>query len=449
MKQGRVDRLLPYDLETEQSVLASVLLETDAFHRALEFVTGADFFRESHRVIWQAMTRLIEAGKPVELVSLRRELAEHEDLEAAGGASYLVNLLNVVPNGANARFYAKVVRELSIRRQLIRVGETLEQRAATAEIGELEHLGEQATQAVMELNGVHEKDALEPVGAILRRVTARMEAGGLQGLMTGYPDLDHLMGGFAPGDMVILAARPSQGKTALALNIAENIVKRGKGVLVVSLEMSADQLGQRLLASQSTVAASLIQTPEGRADLEVWARIAKAVAALNDAPLFVDDTGVAKPEEIRLKAERLSRSHPLALIVVDYVQLMDAGGRQDNEAAALTRISRGLKRAARQLGVPILVLSQLSRDIEKAREREPRLSDLRGSGALEADADVVIFLHRTPRLAHDQSISHEEVKVLVGKNRNGPTGRLGLIFRKEYVRFESIKREEKDGEKGS
>lgn len=403
-------KLLPHDIEAEQCVLAALILDPLIYDRVAELITGDDFHRKAHQVIWGALEKLIHADNPVELVSLRRTLAEDEQLAEVGGASYLANLLNTIPNAANARYYSRVVRECSLRRQLIQACDQLGDRAYSDE--QLTAIMEDADRVVAQLSTPGVAKGIEPIGAILERVMADLAKGTTQSLLSGYPDLDRKTGGFARGELIILAGRPSQGKTALALNIAEYVaLKQAGSVLVFSIEMSADQLGRRLLSAGRDATA---------------------------ARLFVDDSGTLTPLQVRAKARQVAKHQPLDLVVIDYVQLMASDRRRDNEHQAILDIYRDLKRIAKELNVPILVLSQMSRRVEQAgREREPKLSDLYGGG--EAEADVVIFLHRSPRLAMDETSSHEEVKVIVGKNRNGPTGMLKLIFRKAQVRFESMR----------
>lgn len=401
-------KLLPHDIEAEQCVLAALILDPLAHDRVSELITAEDFHRQAHKLIFGALEKLIRSGDPVELVSLRRTLAENEQLAEVGGASYLANLLNTIPNAANVHYYSRVVRECSLRRQVIQACSQLGDRAYSDE--QLAGILEDADRVVAQLSTSGTTKDIEPIGAILERVLADLQTG-TSGLKTGYPDLDWKTGGFRKGELIILAGRPSQGKTALALNIAQNVAhKQRKPVLVFSLEMSADQLGQRVLA----------------------AGIDKTAA-----PLFVDDSGALTPLQVRAKARQITAQEPLSLVMIDYVQLMTSDRRRDKEHQMILDIYRDLKRMAKELNVPILVLSQMSRRVEQSgREGEPKLSDLYGGG--EAEADVVIFLHRSPRLAMDENQTHEEVKIIVGKNRNGPTGIVKLIFRRKQLRFESI-----------
>jgi replicative DNA helicase len=434
-----LERPLPQNLEAERSVLGAILLDNHALNAALENLRIEDFFLEQHRRVFQRMMDLGESQQAIDLVTLSDELHRRGELEASGGAAYLASLVDGMPKVANIEHYARIVKEKALLRNLIHTTHGIQQRAFEGE-EDSDAILDNAESSIFALAEDRIRVGLLPMKEIVQKNFDRLEkifreGKSLTGISTGYSELDKLTSGLQPSELLILAARPSQGKTALALNLAENIaVRAGHPVAIFSLEMSKESLLQRMVASVAQVDAHKFRT--GHLGKEDWKRMADALGELASAPLWIDDAGAITVVEIGAKARRLKRDKGLAMLVVDYLQLINARGRFNNRNEEVSTITRGLKALAKELQVPVLVLSQLTRAPERD-ERRPQLADLRESGAIEQDADVVMFIYRPnffkPGATPEE---REETELLVAKQRNGPTDRIKFVFRSRLTRFE-------------
>jgi len=436
-----IDRLPPQSIEAEQSVLGSVLIDRDAMIEIADFLRPEDFYRQAHARIYAVMLDLSERREPIDIVTVSESLERGGDLEAIGGRAYLATLSNQTPTAVHAAQYARIVERKAVLRNLIGAAGKI------AGIGyeDPAEIGEAIDRAEAELFAVSERRVaagFSPLRGLLHDAYDRLDylhahRGEISGVRTGFGDLDALTTGLQRSDLVILAARPSVGKTSFALNIAEHAAVRDKQVVgLFSLEMSKEQLVLRLLSSVSGIDSQRLRT--GFLEELDFARIAPAMNALSEAPIFIDDTPNISTMELRTKARRLQAESGLDLVVVDYLQLMQSSvaSRDANRVQEVSEISRGLKALARELKVPVVALSQLSRQPEMRESKEPRLSDLRESGSIEQDADLVMFLYREKdRGADDQHADGEVVKLKLAKHRNGPTGEIDLWFKKAQTRF--------------
>ena len=438
-----IDRLPPQNLDSEQAVLGSILIDRDAIIEVADFLHTEDFYRQAHGRIFAAMLQLFEKREPIDVVTVAETLERDGDLEAIGGASYLSTLGNDTPTAVHVAQYGRIVERKAVLRRLIQAAGKI------AAIGYEDgaDIQESIDRSEAELFAVSQhrsNDGFSPLRTLLHDAYDRLDylhahRGEIVGIASGFADLDQLTTGFQPSDLVVLAARPSLGKTSLALNVAEHAaVREGKTVGVFSLEMSKEQLVLRLLSSVAAIDSQRLRS--GFLEELDFARIAPALQALSDAPVYIDDTPNISTMELRTKARRLQAEHGLDLLIVDYLQLMQATtqSRDANRVQEVSEISRGLKGLARELKVPVLALSQLSRQPEMRESREPRLSDLRESGAIEQDADLVLFLWRERDKPGDESeIDGEVVNLRLAKHRNGPTGEVKLWFKKSQTRFMS------------
>jgi replicative DNA helicase len=443
------DRRPPYTEEAEQAVLGAMLLDQDAILRAGEHVDDTMFYREGHRRIFRSMLSISERGAVVDPLTLSDELARRGELEASGGKDYIAFLVDAVPTAANVEYHAKIVREKALLRRLIEVStsivtEAFDGRRLAGELldeaeAKIFQIGEQQNSG----NFTRIKELLWPA---MEKIEAQSKAGNaVTGVATGFRDLDEMTSGFQPSDLVIVAARPSMGKTAFTLNIAQHVaITEQKSVAFFSLEMSKDSLVQRMLTSEARIDAQTLR--KGRLRDDDYPRLARAAGILSHAPVFIDDTPGISVLEMRSKARRLKSDHGLDLIIVDYLQLM-TGPSSENRQQEVSQISRGLKALAKELSVPVVALSQLSRAVDSragAEKGRPVLSDLRESGAIEQDADLIMFLFREEVYAErengvlkDPSVEGK-AEVIIGKQRNGPIGSVPLFFHKQYTRFEGI-----------
>lgn len=434
-----LERPLPQNLEAERSVLGAVLLDNHALNAAMENLRTEDFFLEQHRRVFQRMVELIENQQAIDLVTLSDELHRRGELEASGGAAYLASLVDGIPKVANVEHYARIVKEKALLRNLIHATHGIQQRAFEAEEG-ADTILDNAESSIFAVAEDRMRVGLVPMKEIVQKNVDRLErifreGKSITGVSTGYGELDRLTSGLQPSELLILAARPSQGKTALALNLAENMaVRAGHPVAIFSLEMSKESLLQRMLASVAEVDAHKFRT--GHLGRDDWKRMADALGKLASAPLWIDDAGAVTVAEIGAKARRLKREKGLALLIVDYLQLISARGRFGNRNEEVSSITRGLKALAKELQVPVLVLSQLTRAPERD-ERRPQLADLRESGAIEQDADVVMFIYR-PNFFKPGATPEErdQAELLLAKQRNGPTDRIKFVFLSRHTRFE-------------
>src|SRR3989475_8391480 len=435
-----LEKPLPNNLDAERSVLGAVILDNNALNAAIENLKPEDFFLDQHRRVFTQMIALGENQQAIDLVTLTEELHRRGDLEAAGGAPYLASLADGMPKVSNIEYYARIVKEKAMLRNLIHATLNIQQNAFEGEDG-ADAILDNAESSIFALAEDRVKAGLVSIKDVVKDNFERLErifreGKSITGISTGYGELDKLLSGLQPSELIILAARPSQGKTALALNFAENIaVRAGLPVAIFSLEMSKESLLQRLVASVAQIDAHKFRT--GHLGREDWRRMTEALGQIASAPLWIDDASSLTVVEIGAKARRLKREKGgLALLIVDYLQLISARGRFSNRNEEVSSITRGLKGLAKELQIPVLVLSQLTRAPERD-ERRPQLADLRESGAIEQDADVVMFIYR-PNFFKADALPEwrDQADLLVAKQRNGPTDRVRLIFKSRQTRFE-------------
>lgn len=435
-------RVPPHSIEAEQAVLGGLMLSPDSLDKVADKLTDDDFYRKDHRLIWRAINELANKGMPCDAITLGDWFVANETAEMVGGASYLMELANSTPSAANIGAYGDIVREKSVLRMLIDAGTLITEdgfRPEGKSVQEVMELAEQRVFRIAESGARGKKDIVsvrEAVGEAFRMLTERYEKRGqLTGLSTGFTDLDELTSGLQPSDLIIIAARPSMGKTAFALNLAEAAAMRGKkAVAVFSMEMSASQLAFRLISSLGRVHAQHLRN--GDLAEEDWPRVTSAITMLSDAKIFIDDTPAMSPVEMRSRARRLQREHGLGMIVIDYLQLMQVPGNSENRATEISEISRGLKALAKELNVPVIALSQLNRSLEQRADKRPMMSDLRESGAIEQDADVIMFIYRDDYY-NKESADKGLAEIIIGKQRNGPTDTVKLAFLGHYTKFEN------------
>lgn len=436
-------KLPPQNVDAEMSLLGAVLIDEETLADISEHVTAKDFYDKRHAMIYAAMMRLYEKHRPVDLLTLTDELKKKKELDTVGGSAYITELTNYVPTAAHAETYAEMVAQKAVRRRLIK---------ASGEISEMgfdedtttQELLEKAEAELFSVSDQSLKQDLVSIESILTESFDRMEElhrnkGSLRGVRTGYRDLDNMTAGLQRSDLIILAARPAMGKTTLVTNLAYNVATVAKqSVLFFSLEMSKEQLVDRMLADASGVDAWNIRT--GNLSDEDFSKLSEAMGEMAEAPIFIDDTPGVSVLEMRTKARRAAHEQPLGLIIVDYLQLMQSSGRSDgNRVQEVSEISRGLKLIARELNVPVVALSQLSRSVESRSPQIPQLSDLRESGSIEQDADIVMFIYREDYYNPDTDRQHI-TDLIIAKHRNGPTGKVELYFHPERLRFTSVDR---------
>jgi replicative DNA helicase len=431
----------PQNLEAEESVLGAMMLSPGAIGAVSEVLDASDFYRESHAKIYRAALALYAKGEPVDAITLVDELEERGELEDAGGRGRIHELAALVPASANAGHYARIVREMATLRGLIRAGGEIS-RLGWERPGEAVDLVDRAEQVVFDLSQARVTSEFSHIEELLKdsfeRITALYEAGAeVTGTPAGFRDLDRLTSGFQPGNLIIVAARPSMGKSAFGLGMAANLAVRDeRPVAIFTLEMSKSEVTQRLMCSEAKVESQRLRT--GKLGADDWPRLTAACDRLAKAPVYVDDTGSITMMEIRSKARRLkSREPELGLIVVDYLQLMTSGATVENRVQEVSQISRSLKILARDLDVPILAMSQLSRAVEQRHDKRPILSDLRESGSIEQDADLVMFIYRD-EYYNEESDQQGIAEVHLAKHRNGPTDTVKLSFLKRYAKFADL-----------
>ena len=438
-------RVPPHSIEAEQAVLGGLMLAPEAYDRINDKLTANDFYRRDHQLIYRAIAELAEKNRPFDAVTLGEWFESQGHMDLVAGGAYLVELASTTPSAANIAAYAEIVRDKAVMRQLIEVGTEIVNDAFQPEGKESDEMlaiAEQKVFAIAEQGArgrtdfVAMNDALKDAFEVLR---VRSESGGtVTGLPTGYTEFDMMTAGLQPTDLVILAARPAMGKTTFALNIAEYAaIKSKKAVAVFSMEMSAGQLAMRLISSVGRINATRLRT--GQLEDEDWSRVTSAIRILKDqAKVFIDDTPGLSPDVLRSKARRLKREHDLGLIVIDYLQLMSVPGNNENRATEISEISRSLKGLAKELNVPVIALSQLNRSLETRTDKRPVMADLRESGAIEQDADVIVFIYRDDYYNRENSPDKGLAEVIIGKQRNGPTGSVKLKFFGEYTRFDNL-----------
>lgn len=433
----------PQSVDAEASLLGAILIDSDAIVKIADIIDVRDFYDERHGFIYEAVTKLYEAHRPIDVLTLSDELKSSKRLEQIGGAGFLTELTNYVPTAAHVEQYAAMVAQKAMRRRLIKASQDIVS-LGYDEGRSLQELIEQAESRLFEVSQQHVTQDVVSLETILAESFDRLDElhkdkGKIRGIPTGFKDLDGLLAGFQRSDLIILAARPSMGKTALALNLAHNVaVKAGESVLMFSLEMSKEQLVDRMLAMESGVDAWALRT--GNLNDSDFEKIGQAMGTLSEAQIFIDDTPGITVSDLRTKARREAHQRPLGLLIVDYLQLMSGGGKyasEGNRVQEISEISRGLKGIARELNVPILALSQLSRSVESRSPQIPQLADLRESGSIEQDADVVAFIYREEYYKPDTD-RKSITDIFIKKHRNGPTGGIELFFDKEKQRFRSL-----------
>jgi replicative DNA helicase len=440
------DRQPPYAPEAEISVLGGMLIDGDAVAKALEFVDDTMFYREANRRVFRAMARLFQRGQVIDPITLGEELNKTDELEGIGGISYIAELLDAVPTAANIEYHARIVRERALLRRLIEASSQIIRDSYEPGERTVEEILDVAEQKIFQVAQSHEREGFVWIKKVLYPTFEKIEQlqaakGGLTGIPTGLHDLDEMTAGLQRGDLIVVAARPSMGKTALVTGVGLHAaISHQVPVAIFSLEMSKQQIVQRMLCSEALV--DLGRLMRGRLQDEDFGRLAQAAGHLNTAPVWIDDSGSLTVLEMRAKARRLKADQPdLGLVIVDYIQLMHTGRDMENRTQEVSTISRGLKALAKELAVPIIALSQLSRAPEQRSDHRPQLSDLRESGSIEQDADVVMFLYRPEYYLRPVEVQEQEVQgkaeLIIGKQRNGPTGTVDLYFRKECARFES------------
>jgi len=434
------EKLPPQNNDAEQSLLGCLMLDKEAITKVVDFIRAEDFYKSIHQDIYQSMVDLYERSEPIDILSISARLKEKNRLEGVGGASYLTSLINTVPTATHVYNYAKIVRQKKILRDLISASEEIGL-SAFNETEEVDILLDKAEKAVFNIGQRSLTQAFLPIKDILSDTFERLDelskyAGKMRGVPTGLADLDKVLGGLQRSDLVILAARPSMGKTSLALDIARNVaVLENKSVGLFSLEMSKDQLADRLLASLANI--NLWNLRNGRLTSDDYSRLQHAMGSLSDSPLYIDDAGSVNILQIRAMARRLQANKGLDLIVIDYLQLMEPMNRFASPVQQVTENSRALKMLAKELNIPVLVLSQLSRAVEQRTPAIPKLSDLRESGAIEQDADVVLMIYREDKYT-ENSLNPNVAKVIIGKHRNGPTGDIDLYFDENRASFRNL-----------
>jgi replicative DNA helicase len=444
--EQRIDQLRvpPQSVEAEQAVLGGLMLAPDAYDRIADQVTEHDFYRRDHQLIYRAIRELAEKNKPFDAVTLGEWFESMGLAEQVAGGAYLIELASTTPSAANIVAYAEIVRDKAVLRKLIEVGTGIVNdgfQPDGRDSSEILSSAEQQVFAIAEA-GARGRTDFTPVNKALSEAfdvlqTRYANGGTVTGLPTGYTDFDEMTAGLQPTDLIIVAARPAMGKTTLALNMAEHAaIRTKKAVAVFSMEMSASQLALRLISSNGRVNAQRLRS--GQLEDEDWSRVTSAIRMLRDAKIFIDDTPGLSPDVLRAKARRLKREHDLGLIVIDYLQLMAVPGNSENRATEISEISRSLKHLAKELNVPVIALSQLNRSLESRADKRPVMADLRESGAIEQDADVIVFIYRDDYYNKENSPDKGLAEIIIGKQRNGPTGSVKLKFFGEYTRFDNL-----------
>lgn len=443
----QIDNLPPQNIEAEKSLLGSILLDKEAIVKIADFLRPEDFYRPNHKEVYQAMLSLYESKNPIDIVTLSNELEKTKKLKEIGGASYVTNLANSVPSSAHAVQYAKIIQSKATLRRLISASQRVMEMGYDQKKN-IEEILDGAEKTIFEVSQAHLASDFIPIREILAESFDRIDElhkhkGKLRGIGTGFTGLDNILAGFQKSDMIVIAARPSMGKTSLALNIAAHAAIREKVPAgVFSLEMSKEQLVDRLICSEAGIDSWKLRT--GKLSEDDFPRIGYAMGVLSEAPLYIDDSPMLNVMEIRTKARRLQAEYGLGMVIVDYLQLMAGSSRHDdNRVQEISEISRSLKALARELNIPVIAVSQLSRAVEMRPDHRPQLADLRESGSIEQDADVVIFLFREDY--YDKDTDRKNIAdILIKKHRNGPTGELELYFAAEQLAFKNLEKQREE-----
>lgn len=439
-------KLPPQHIEAEQSVLGGILIENEAINRVMELLGADDFYRDAHRKIFDALINLSERDEPADLITLTNELRKIDQLDSIGGASYLASLIDSVPTAANIEYYARIVKEKAILRKLIQTStEIITQ--SYEDRGDVEGFLDEAERAIFEISEKRVRPSFYPIREIVKqsfttieRLFKKKEA--VTGVPSGFKELDRMTAGFQPSDLIIIAGRPSMGKTAFCLDVAEYAAIENKiPVAIFSLEMSKEQLVIRMLCSQANVEGTRLRT--GYLTESDWPKLTIAAGNLSEAPIYIDDTAALSALELRAKARRLKSEYGLGMVIVDYLQLMKGRSRVESRQQEISEISRSLKALAKELNIPVIAVSQLSRKTEERTGNRPQLSDLRESGAIEQDADLILFIYRDEvyNRAEDNP-NRGKAEVIIGKQRNGPIGKIDLAFLDKFTTFKDLYRGE-------
>ena len=439
-------KLPPHSQEAEQSVLGALMLDNRAWDHIVDRIDVQDFYRSNHQLIFETMGRLVEQHKPLDVLTITEALKTRDQLGISGGEIYLYELAKNTPSASNIAAYADIVRERAILRQLIEVGTDITQDGFNPDGLDIKELLDKAEQRIFHIAESRVRGSGPvAIGPLLARAADRIDKfyhskQSITGISSGFTDLDKLTSGLQPGDLVVVAGRPSMGKTIFAMNIVEDAAIKGNiSVLVFSMEMPAESLIIRMLSSLGSIDQHKVRTGQLRDD--DWPRITHAIAALSETKLFVDDTPALTPGEIRSRSRRLAREHgSLGLIVIDYLQLMHIPGTKENRSTEISEISRSLKALAKELNIPIIALSQLNRSLETRQDKRPMMSDLRESGAIEQDADLIFFIYRD-EIYNTESPDKGKAEIIIAKHRNGPIGKVILTFRGQYTRFDNFSHE--------
>jgi len=438
-------RLPPHSLEAEQSLLGGLLIDNEALDKVADIVSVKDFYRQDHQIIYQHIHRLIERSQPADIVTVGESLDSNSELNTVGGLEYLGLLAESTPTAANIRGYAQIIRERSIMRSLVEVGTDIVDNALSPQGRDAQQLLDESESKIFQIAeaGKNDRIGFTDIKELLPQVAERIDQlfqrdnpSDVTGIPTGYKDLDMMTSGLQPGDLIIIAGRPSMGKTSLALNICEYVaIDTGLPSAVFSMEMASTQLVSRLIGSVGKLNQHKMRT--GQLDDNDWEKLSYALGQLNEAPIFIDEGSALNPYEVRARARRLHKQcGRLGLIVIDYLQLMGSAGSTENRATEISEISRSLKALAKELNVPVIALSQLNRSVEQRPDKRPVMSDLRESGAIEQDADVIMFIYRD-EVYNPETPDKGIAEIILAKQRNGPVGRVKLTFLGEYTKFEN------------
>ncbi len=437
--ESHIERLPPQNIEAEQSVLGAIILDNEALPKALEIVGDDDFYKDSHRRIYRAVLDLFDKNEPIDIVTLTDHLRKTDDLEAVGGLSYLSHLANSIPTSANIRYHARIVREKALLRSLIRSATHITSKVYEDSL-DADEMVDYAERTIFEIAEKRTKTSFSTMREVIKDTFKMIEhlydkKEAITGVPSGFKDLDELTSGFQPGDLIVVGGRPGMGKTAFALNIAQHVaIELKEPIAIFSLEMAKEQLALRMLCAESMVDSSRVR--KGFISREDWPKLTAAAGRLAEAPIYIDDSSAITVLEIRAKARRLKVEHGgLSLVVVDYLQLMRSRGTFERREQEISEISRSLKALAKELRVPVIALSQLNRGVEQRGEKIPTLADLRESGAIEQDADVILFLYRDEIYNKNNPENRGKADVHIAKQRNGPTGVITLSFLADKTRF--------------
>ncbi|MBL7003191.1 MAG: replicative DNA helicase [Gammaproteobacteria bacterium] len=441
----------PHSIEAEQSVLGGLLLDNESWDKIADVITGKDFYRRDHALIFEAIYDLTEQSQPYDAITVSEWLTSRNEIDNVGGLAFLYTLANDTPTAVNIKAYADIVREYSVMRSLAQIGNEISNSAYNSEGRNSRELLDEAERKVFQIaeQGAGNKQGFQSINTLLTLAVDKVQEmfeneSAITGISSGFTEFDKKTSGLQPADLVIIAGRPSMGKTTFAMNLAENAaVGTDKSVAVFSMEMPGEQLAMRMMSSLGRIDQHLLRT--GQLEEHDWPRLTSSVGMLNNSKLFIDDSPALSPTEIRARTRRLKREHGLDLIIIDYLQLMQVQGGSENRATEISEISRSLKALAKELSVPVIALSQLNRSVEQRPDKRPIMSDLRESGGIEQDADVILFIYRD-EVYNPDSADAGTAEILIRKQRNGPTGMVRLAFLGKYTRFENFTGEDFGGE---